>query len=90
MNRKQRLMDAYRKLAEKAVDAHMEYKMTFIYAASVLALRKAHAKVNWDKYFQYFQDEYRAVLDDPNSKIKEVEEVLGGEVEFQWKRDWEE
>jgi 6-phosphogluconolactonase/glucosamine-6-phosphate isomerase/deaminase len=68
----------------------MEYKMTFIYAASVLALRKAHAKVNWDKYFQYFQDEYRAVLDDPNSKIKEVEEVLGGEVEFQWKRDWEE
>jgi 6-phosphogluconolactonase/glucosamine-6-phosphate isomerase/deaminase len=83
-------MDAYRKLAEKAVDAHMEYKMTFIYAASVLALRKAHAKVNWDKYFQYFQDEYRAVLDDPNSKIKEVEEVLGGEVEFQWKRDWEE
>jgi len=90
MNRKQRLMDAYRKLAEKAVDAHMEYKMTFIYAASVLALRKAHAKVNWDKYFQYFQDEYRAVLDDPNSKIKEVEEVLGGEVEFQWKKDWEE
>lgn len=90
MNRKQRLMDTYRKLAEKAVDAHMEYKMTFIYAASVLALRKAHAKVNWDKYFQYFQDEYRAVLDDPNSKIKEVEEVLGGEVEFQWKRDWEE
>jgi 6-phosphogluconolactonase/glucosamine-6-phosphate isomerase/deaminase len=83
-------MDAYRKLAEKAVDAHMEYKMTFIYAASVLALRRAHAKVNWDKYFQYFQDEYRAVLDDPNSKIKEVEEVLGGEVEFQWKRDWEE
>lgn len=46
MNRKQRLMDTYRKLAEKAVDAHMEYKMTFIYAASVLALRKAHAKVN--------------------------------------------
>ena len=90
MNRKQRLMDTYRKLAEKAVDAHMEYKMTFIYAASVLALKKAHAKVNWDKYFQYFQDEYRAVLDDPNSKIKEVEEVLGGEVEFQWKRDWEE
>jgi hypothetical protein len=83
-------MSTYRKLAEKAVDAHMEYKMTFIYAASVLALRKAHAKVNWDKYFQYFQDEYRAVLDDPNSKIKEVEEVLGGEVEFQWKRDWEE
>ena len=90
MNRKQRLMSTYRKLAEKAVDAHMEYKLTFIYAASVLALRKAHAKVNWDKYFQYFQDEYRAVLDDPNSKIKEVEEVLGGEVEFQWKRDWEE
>lgn len=90
MNRKQRLMSTYRKLAEKAVDAHMEYKLTFLYTASVLALQKAHAKVNYEKYFQYFQEEYKAVLDAPDSKIKEVEEVLGGEFEFQWKRDWEE
>ena len=89
MNRKQRLMDAYRKLAEKAVDAHMEYKMTFIYAASVLALRKAHAKVNWDKYFQYFQEIYQEVLDDPDNKVKEAEQIMGGKLEFQMPRDWE-
>ena len=59
MNRRQRMMDAYRKIAEKAVDAHMEYKLTFIYTASVLALNKAHAKVNWDNYFRYFQEIYQ-------------------------------
>ncbi len=89
MNRKQRLMQTYRRLAEKAVDAHMEYKMTFIYAASVLALQKAHAKVKWDNYFQYFREIYQEVLDDPAGKVKEAEDILGGEVTFQWKRDWE-
>lgn len=90
MNRKQKLMQAYRKLAEKAVDAHMEYKTTFIYTASVLALKKAHAKVNWDNYFRYFEQIYPEVLDKPDEKIKEAEDILGGEVEFQWKREWEE
>ncbi len=90
MNRRQRMMDAYRKIAEKAVDAHMEYKLTFIYTASVLALNKAHAKVNWDNYFRYFQEIYQEVLRDPDSKVKEVEEILGGKLEFVMPREWEE
>lgn len=40
MNRKQRMMDAYRKIAQKAVDANKEYKLHFLYAASVVALHK--------------------------------------------------
>lgn len=89
VNRKQKLMATYRKLAEKAVDAHMEYKLTFLFAASVLALQKAHAKVNWDNYFRYFQEIYQDVLDDPDSKVKEAEEILGGKLEFQMPREWE-
>ena len=90
MNRRQRMMDAYRKMAEKAVDAHMEYKLTFIYTASVLALNKAHAKVNWDNYFRYFQEIYQEVLRDPDSRAKEAEEILGGKLEFVMPREWEE
>lgn len=90
MNRRQRMMDAYRKIAEKAVDAHMEYKLTFIYTASVLALNKAHAKVNWDNYFRYFQEIYQEVLHDPDNKVKEAEQILGGKLEFVMPREWEE
>lgn len=90
MNRRQRMMDTYRKMAEKAVDAHMEYKLTFIYTASVLALNKAHAKVNWDNYFRYFQEIYQEVLHDPDNKVKEAEQVLGGKLEFVMPREWEE
>ena len=90
MNRRQRMMDAYRKMAEKAVDAHMEYKLTFIYTASVLALHKAHAKVNWDNYFRYFQEIYQEVLHDPDNKVKEAEQILGGKLEFVMPREWEE
>ena len=89
MNRKQRLMQTYRQLAEKAVDAHMEYKLTFIYAASVLALQKAHAKVNYENYFRYFQELYQEVLNDPDAKVKEAEQILGGKLEFQMPREWE-
>jgi hypothetical protein len=84
------MMDAYRKIAEKAVDAHMEYKLTFIYTASVLALNKAHAKVNWDNYFRYFQEIYQEVLHDPDNKVKEAEQILGGKLEFVMPREWEE
>lgn len=90
MNRRQRMMDAYRKMAEKAVDAHMEYKLTFIYTASVLALNKAHAKVDWDNYFRYFQEIYQEVLHDPDNKVKEAEQILGGKLEFVMPREWEE
>lgn len=90
MNRRQRMMDAYRKMAEKAVDAHMEYKLTFIYTASVLALNKAHAKINWDNYFRYFQEIYQEVLHDPDNKVKEAEQILGGKLEFVMPREWEE
>lgn len=83
-------MDAYRKMAEKAVDAHIEYKLTFIYTASVLALNKAHAKVNWDNYFRYFQEIYQEVLHDPDNKVKEAEQILGGKLEFVMPREWEE
>ena len=90
MNRRQRMMTAYRMIAEKAVDAHKEYKLHFLFAASVVALKRAHAKVNWENYFKYFQEEYMKTLDAPDKEMNEAEQILGGEISFQWKRDWEE
>lgn len=90
MNRRQRMMDAYRKIAEKAVDAQKEYKLHFLFAASVVALQRAHAKVNWNNYFRYFQEEYMKTLEQPDKEWKDAEQIMGGEIEFQWKRDWEE
>lgn len=90
MNRKQRMMDAYRKIAQKAVDANKEYRLHFLFSASVVALKRAHAKVNYETYFKYFQEEYMKTLDEPDKEMKEANEIVGEDIVFQWKREWEE
>ena len=84
MNRKQRMIAAHRAIAQKAFDAKLEYSTTFTFAACVLALEKAHAKVKWDTFFRNFAETYPEVLRDPNGMVKQAEEILGGEIEFHW------
>ncbi len=84
MNRKQRLMAAHWALASKAFDAKLEYSTTFTYAACVLALKRVHAKVNWDKLFEAFKEIYPEVLHDPNAKVPEAEKIIDGDIEFHW------
>lgn len=84
MNRKQRMIESYRVMASKAMDAQLEYSTVFTFAGCVLALEKAHAKLNYDKFFEAFAELYPEVIKDPNNKVKEAEAILGGEIEFHW------
>lgn len=84
MNRKQRMIAAYRAIASKAFDAQLEYSTTFVVAAMVIAMDKAHAKVNYDKWFQAFAETYPEVLKDPEPYLKQAEEIAGMDIEIHW------
>lgn len=84
MNRKQRMVASYRAIASKALDAQLEYSTTWVIAAMVLAMEKAHAKVNHDKWFQAFAEIYPELLKDPMPYIKRAEEIAGMDIEIHW------
>ena len=84
MNRKQRMMAAYRAIDSKAVDAQLEYSTTWVIAAMVLAMDKAHAKVNHERWFQAFAEIYPELLKDPQTYVKKAEEIAGMEIEIHW------
>ena len=84
MNRKQRMMAAYRAIASKAVDVQLEYSTTWVIAAMVLAMDKAHAKVNHERWFQAFAEIYPELLKDPQTYVKKAEEIAGMEIEIHW------
>lgn len=84
MNRKQRMIAAHRAIAQKAIDAQLEYSTTFVVAAMVLAMDKAHAKVNHEKWFQAFAEIYPELLKDPAPYVKKAEEIAGMEIEIHW------
>ena len=84
MNRRQRMVASYRAIASKALDAQLEYSTTWVIAAMVLAMEKAHAKVNHDKWFQAFAEIYPELLKDPMPYIKRAEEIAGMDIEIHW------
>lgn len=84
MNRKQRMISAYRAIASKAFDAKLEYSTTYVLAALVIAMDKAHAKVNHEKWFKAFAEVYPELLKDPLPYVKQAEEIAGMDIEIHW------
>lgn len=84
VNRKQRMIAAYRSIASKAFDAQLEYSTTYVLAALVLAMDKAHAKVNHEKWFNAFAEIYPELLKDPLPYIKKAEDIAGMDIEIHW------
>lgn len=86
MNRKQRQVELFRRMAVEATNKNLELSTTFTLAAMILAMDKAHVKVNYDKWFQYFAEIYPELLqsDDPVSYIKRAEDIVGAEIEIHW------
>lgn len=73
-------------MAVEATNRNLELSTTFVLAAVVLAMDKAHCKVNWDKWFSNFAKIYPELLqsDDPVSYIKRAEDIVGAEIEIHW------
>ena len=84
MNRKQRMIQAYRAIADKAVDAHLEYKTTFFLTGAVLALEAVHAKVNYQKFREKFVELYPQVLADPYGTKERADDIAGFDLEVHW------
>ena len=78
------MMAAYRAIADKAVDAHMEYKTTFILSGVILAMDAAHCKVNYERFLEQFAKLYPLVLKDPDGMRRRAEEIADMELEIHW------
>lgn len=86
MNRKQRQVEIFRRMAVEATNRNLELSTTFVLAAVVLAMDKAHCKVNWDKWFNNFAEIYPQLLqaESPIPYIRQAEEIVGAEIEIHW------
>ena len=86
MNRKQRQVEIFRRMAVEATNRNLELSTTFVLAAVVLAMDKAHCKVNWDKWFNNFAEIYPQLLqaESPIPYIRKAEEIAGAEIEIHW------
>ena len=86
MNRKQRQVEIFRRMAVEATNRNLELSTTFVLSAVVLAMDKAHCKVNWDKWFNNFAEIYPQLLqaESPIPYIRQAEEIVGAEIEIHW------
>ena len=82
MNRRQRMVEAHRKLASRAFNEQLELSTTFTVAAMILALKELKVEVDYDKWIEAFERIYQSTLMDPLSYMKKAEEVAGGAIEF--------
>ena len=86
MNRKQRQVEIFRRMAVEATNRNLELSTTFVLSAVVLAMDKAHCKVNWDKWFNNFAEIYPQLLqaESPIPYIRQAEDIVGAEIEIHW------
>ena len=87
MNRKQKLMSAYRAIAEKAVDAHMEYKTSFMLSAVIIALDDMHIELDHERFLQLFAHAYKDVLKEPDKMMMKAEDIAGISLEIHWEKE---
>ena len=82
MNRRQRMVEAHRKLASRAFNEQLELSTTFTVAAMILALSELKVEVDYDKWIEAFERIYQETLIDPLKYIKLAEDAAGGAIEF--------
>ena len=71
-------------IVQKKLDQYLECSTTFTLAAVILAMDKAHCKVNYDKWFKHFAEIYPELLKSPVEYIKKAEEIADAEFEIHW------
>ena len=86
MNRKQRQVEIFRRMAVEATNRNLELSTTFTIASVILAMNEAHCKINYDKWFDNFARIYPELLqaESPIPYIRKAEEIIGGEIEIHW------
>lgn len=82
--RQNRLLYAVERVASEEFNRRLEMSTTFCVAAMVIAMNRAHCKVNWEKWFSAFAETYPMVLKDPQPHIKMAEDIAGMDIEIHW------
>lgn len=71
-------------IVQKELDRQLDIATTFTLAGAVLAMERAHCKVNYDKWFKAFCEIYPELLKSPVEYIKKAEEIADAEFEIHW------
>ena len=80
MNKK--LIEVARQIASQEFNRKLEISTTYCVAAMIIAMDKAHAKVNYDKWFESFAEIYPEVCSEPHAYIRQAEEIAGVEIDI--------
>lgn len=69
-------------MISREVNRQLAQSTTWVIAGMILAMEKAHAKVNHDKWFQAFAEIYPKLLEDPVTYVKKAEEIADMEIDI--------
>ena len=71
-------------IAKKEFNRRLEMSTTWVLASVVLAMDRAHCKVNWEKWFDYFRFIYSELIssDNPSEYVKQAGEIVDADIEI--------
>lgn len=71
-------------IAKKEFNRRLEMSTTWTLAAMILAMDKAHCKVNYEKWFEYFRDIYSELIasDTPSAYVMQAGEIVDADIEI--------
>lgn len=71
------------RLSRVKYNEDMGLSTTMVFAACVNSFYDAHGKVNWDKFWEKFRDNYNEIINgDTAGQVKKAEEITGTEIEI--------
>ena len=69
-------------IAQRRFDDRLEMSTTYTLAAMILAMDKAHCKINYEKWFDYFAEIYPEIVKDPEPYVKQAGEIVDADIEI--------
>lgn len=71
-------------IAKKEFNRRLEMSTTWTLSAVILAMDKAHCKVNYEKWFEYFRDIYSELIasDTPSAYVQQAGEIVDADIEI--------
>lgn len=79
INRVYEVADA---IASRKFNDRLEMSTTYTLAAMILAMDKAHCKINYEKWFDLFAEIYPELIKDPVPYIQEASRIVDADIEI--------
>lgn len=69
-------------IAQMQFNRRLEMSTTWTLAAMIIAMDKAHCKINYDKWFDLFAEIYPNVVNNPDPYVKQAGEIVDADIEI--------